>query len=287
MSYHYLLIAAAAALWGFIGIFVLKLQEIGFTPIEVVNIRAVTAGLILAVYACLKNPALLKIKAEDFKYFAGTGILSIVFFNWCYFTAMKMITLSLAVLLLYTAPIFVILISRVVFKEKITGGKIFALCTTLTGCFFISGILPGMDISISAAGFMAGIGSGLGYALYSIFAKLAGKKYSSITISTYTFIFAALFLTPLTGIIYKTDLLLQSESIIYSAGLGLIPTALAYVLYTKGLNGIEAGKAAVTANLEPLVAMMTGILFFGDILTGFQAAGAVCILGSVMIIQKS
>jgi len=287
MGYHYLLIAAAAALWGFIGIFVLKLQDIGFTPIEVVNIRAVTAGVILAVYAYLKNPALLKIKAEDFKYFAGTGIVSIVFFNWCYFTAMKMITISLAVLLLYTAPIFVILISRVVFKEKITGGKIFALCITLTGVFFISGLLPGMDVSISAAGFMAGIGSGLGYALYSIFAKLAGKKYSSITISTYTFIFAAIFLTPLTGIIFKTDLLLQSESIIYSAGLGLIPTALAYVLYTKGLNGIEAGKAAVTANLEPLVAMMTGILFFGDILTGFQAAGAICILGSVMIIQKS
>lgn len=287
MGFHYFLIAAAAALWGFIGIFVLKLQELGFSPIEIVNIRAVTAGLILVVYSLLKDPALLKIKISDVKYFAGTGIASIVFFNWCYFTAMKMITLSLAVLLLYTAPIFVILISRIVFKEKITGGKIFALCMTLTGCLFISGLLPGMNISISAAGFMAGIGSGLGYALYSIFAKLAGKKYSSITISTYTFISAALFLTPITGVFFKTDILLKNESILYSAGLGLFPTALAYLLYTKGLHGVEAGKAAIMANLEPLVAMLTGIILFGDILTGFQAAGAICILGSVMIVQKS
>lgn len=287
MTYHYILIAAAAVLWGLIGIFVLKLQSFGFTPVEVVNIRALFAGVILTIYAFLKDASLLKIKLKDFKYFAGTGILSIVFFNWCYFTAMKMITISLAVVLLYTAPFFVIIISKFVFKEKITKGKIIALFMTAVGCLFISGLLPGLNISISAAGFMAGIGSGIGYALYSIFAKLAGKKYSSITISTYTFIFAAIFLTPISGIISNMDMLMNTEVLLYASALGLFPTALAYVLYTKGLNGVEAGKASILANLEPIVALLTGLIIFGDILTTFQAIGAICILGSVIIVQKS
>lgn len=287
MKYHYILIAAAASLWGMIGIFVLKLQSLGFKPVEVVNIRALSAALILVIYVFFKDGSLLKIKFKDFGYFAGTGILSIVFFNWCYFTAMKMITLSLAVVLLYTAPVFVIIISRFVFREKITKGKIIALFMTAGGCFFISGLLPGMNITISTAGFIAGIGSGLGYALYSIFAKLAGKKYSSITISTYTFIFAAIFLTPLSGIIFNLELLLNKEVLLYSSGLGLLPTALAYVLYTKGLNGVEAGKASILANLEPIVALFAGLLIFGDTLTAFQAIGAIFILGSVIIVQKT
>ncbi len=286
MKHHYIFITAAASLWGLIGIFVLKLQSLGFTPLEVVNIRALSAAFILAIFTFLKDSSLLKIKLKDFKYFAGTGILSVVFFNWCYFTAMKMITLSLAVVLLYTAPVFVIIISRFVFNEKITPGKITALFMTAGGCFLISGLLPGMNISISTAGFFAGLGSGLGYALYSIFAKLAGEKYSSITISTYTFIFAAVFLTPLSGIIFKLDLLMNRDVFLFSSGMGLIPTALAYVLYTKGLSGVEAGRAAILANLEPLVALLTGLVFFGDTLTTFQALGAFCILGSVIIVQK-
>lgn len=286
MTYHYIFIAAAAVLWGLIGIFVLKLQSFGFTPVEVVNIRAIFAGVILTIYAFFKDSSLLKIKLRDFKYFAGTGILSIVFFNWCYFTAMKMITISLAVVLLYTAPFFVITISKFVFKEKITKGKVIALFMTAGGCLFISGIFPDMNISISALGFMAGIGSGIGYALYSIFAKLAAEKYSSITISTYTFIFAALFLTPISGIIHNMDMLMNAEVLLYASGLGFIPTALAYVLYTKGLSGVEAGKASILANLEPIVALLTGLIIFGDILTTFQAIGAICILGSVVIVQK-
>lgn len=287
MKHHYIFIAAAASLWGLIGIFVLKLQSLGFTPLEVVNIRALSAAFILVIFALLKDSSLLKIKLKDFKYFAGTGILSVVFFNWCYFTAMKMITLSLAVVLLYTAPVFVIIISKFVFREKITGGKITALLMTAVGCLLISGLLPGMNITISTAGFFAGIGSGLGYALYSIFAKLAGKKYSSITISTYTFIFAALFLTPLSGLVFKLDLLINRDVFLFSSGMGLIPTALAYVLYTKGLGGVEAGRAAILANLEPIVALLAGLVIFGDSLTAFQSIGALSILASVIIVQKS
>ena len=79
---------------------------------------------------------------------------------------------------------------------------------------------------------------------------------------------------------------MNRDVFLFSSGMGLIPTALAYVLYTKGLSGVEAGRAAILANLEPLVALLAGLVFFGDTLTTFQALGALSILGSVIIVQK-
>lgn len=80
----YLFIIAAAFLWGIIGLFVQKLYEFGFTPFEIVTIRVVSAALILFIFVLMKDRSLLKIRWLDTKNFVGTGICSIVFFNWCF-----------------------------------------------------------------------------------------------------------------------------------------------------------------------------------------------------------
>jgi drug/metabolite transporter (DMT)-like permease len=116
----YLYIVSAAFLWGIIGIFFKYLNKIGFTPAQVVSIRALSAALFLVLYVTSKNRKLLRIKVSDSKYFIGTGILSIVFFNWCLFNAIQETSISIATILLYTAPAFVIIFSRILFKESLT-----------------------------------------------------------------------------------------------------------------------------------------------------------------------
>ncbi len=284
-SYPYLMIASGAALWGLIGIFIKALSDSGFTTMEITTIRAVTATVMLFLYMAICDRSMLKIKTGDIKYFLATGILSMVFFNWCYFTAIREISLSVAVVLLYTAPAFVIIISRFVFNEKITGIKIQALVLTAAGSFLAAGMMPGMNIQISLYGIIAGLGSGFGYALYSIFAKLAARRYSPLTITFYTFLTAALFLLLFSSPEPKTALLFRWDILLYCIGLGLIPTSLAYILYTTGLKNVETGRAAIVANIEPAVAIAIGTAAFGDILTGAQIAGAALILISVFIVQ--
>ncbi|HNX25021.1 MAG TPA: EamA family transporter [Spirochaetota bacterium] len=284
-KHSYLLIASGSALWGLIGIFIKALSSAGFTSMEITTIRAIAASVILFSYMALCGRPMLKIKFTDIKYFLATGILSMVFFNWCYFTAMRETSLSIAVVLLYTAPAFVIVISRFVFKEIITGNKILALILTASGSFLAAGLLPGMNIQFPLYGIIAGLGSGLGYALYSIFAKLAGRRYSPITITAYTFLTAAVFLLIFNNPAEKMELLLRRDILLYCAGLGLIPTSFAYILYTTGLKNVEAGKAAIVANIEPAVAILMGTMVFGEILTLPQIAGTVLILGSVIIVQ--
>ena len=284
-SYPYLMIASGAALWGLIGIFVKALNEAGFSSMEITTIRAVTASSILFLYMTLQNRSMLRIRSGDIKYFLATGILSMVFFNWCYFTAINEISLSIAVVLLYTAPAFVIVISRFVFKEKITRYKVLALICTAAGSCLTAGLLPGMDIKVSLYGIIVGIGSGFGYSLYSIFAKLAARKYSPLTITAYTFFNAALFLLIFSSPADKLSLLLRWDILLYCIGLGLIPSSLAYILYTAGLKNVETGKAAIIANIEPAVAIIIGTALFGDILTPSQIAGAALIFISVFIVQ--
>lgn len=282
-KHPYILIISGASLWGLIGIFIKGLQGAGFTSMEIVVIRAISASVLLFTYLAFTDRGLLRVKFADLKYFIATGVLSMAFFNWCYFTAIQEISISIGVVLLYTAPAFVIVLSKIFFGESITKRKIAALVLTIAGCSLIAGIVPGADLSISIRGLVIGLGSGFGYALYPVLAKPAGKKYSPATITVYTFLFTAIVLLPFSGIQNNMRLIASPEVILYSAGLGLFPTVLAYILYTKGLAHVEAGNAAIVSTIEPAVAILAGVVLFGERMNFLQGCGALLIIASLLI----
>ena len=149
-------------------------------------------------------------------------------------------------------------------------------------------LIPYTSGRISWYGFIVGVGSGFGYALYTIFSKFALVKYRPLTIILYTFIFASLFMVPFSGLLVGESLrlLAQGNVLMLAAGLGFFPTALAYLLYTEGLSRIEAGKASITTMFEPVTAALVGVLFYGDVLNLYQVTGVFFVLISVLIIQK-
>jgi drug/metabolite transporter, DME family len=279
-------VVAAAFLWGIIGLFVKGLTAAGLSPMEIVTIRVVSASLFLLLIGVVKNRRLLKIRAKDLYLFIGTGIISIVFFNWCYFAAMNMLSISTAVVLLYTSPVFVMLFSSLFFKESISLIKVILLCFTLAGSVLIVGA-GGLDVSSGdGIGYVIGIGAGIGYALYSIFGKQALKRYETYTITAYTFITASVFLLPITEIWNKTEIILLPRTMLLILGLGLFSTVIAYLLYTWGLGKMEGSRAAVIANVEPVTAMLLGFLLYGEKLSPLQLAGALLIIGAVLFYNK-
>lgn len=272
-------------MWGIIGLFIQELSDAGFTSLQIVTLRVVSAALMLVTFLFFSKPKLLRIEPKDTPVFIGTGILSIVFFNWCYFTAIQEVSLSIAVMLLYTGPAFVIILSRFFFKEYFNYQKIIALIITAAGCMLVIQLFPLSNKTISLYGILVGLGSGFGYALYSIFGKIALRKYSPITIITYTFVFASMVLLPTSGITIEINRISSANIIALIIGLGLFPTVLAYLLYTKGLSMIESGKASITATMEPVVATALGIFMFNEVLTGFQVLGILMIISAVIILQ--
>ncbi len=181
-----ILIITAGLFWGSMGLFVRHLNALGFTSIQVACLRLVTAGLIFALILLIKDPKGFKIKAKDIPLFLALGLVSILFFTCCYFTAIRLMTMSTAAILLYTSPIWVMVLSVIFLKEKITVRKITALILAFAGCVLVSGF----GGKVTLPGILAGLGSGLGYGLYSIFGTFALRKYKPLTVTCYTFLIA-------------------------------------------------------------------------------------------------
>ncbi|WML46392.1 EamA family transporter [Neobacillus sp. PS3-40] len=280
-----LLIALSASLWGLIAIFVRTLSKVGFTPMEIVTIRVATATVMLCFGGLFMYPKQMKIKFADVKLFVGTGICSIVFFNWCYFTTINHMNLSIAVILLYTAPAFVTVLSFFFLNERLNVIKIISVIGTLIGCIFIAGINLSETSSISTIGLITGLGAGFGYSLYSIFGKFALRKYESFTVTFYTFLIATITLIPLTGIWEKWSLIWRSDNLFWALGLGLFPTVIAYFMYTKGLEKMESSKASIIATVEPVVATLLSVIYYQEKLGVMQLIGAAFVLISVILVN--
>ncbi|WP_017727605.1 DMT family transporter [Halalkalibacterium ligniniphilum] len=276
-----------AALWGTIGLFVKKLYEHGLTPWEVVAIRVILSALILLLFIFLTNRTYLKIRLKDLPFFFGTGVVSIVFFNWCYFTVMEQSSVSLAVVLLYTGPLFVMILSRIFFKELLTKRKVAALVSTLIGCSFVVGLLPTAQVNVTPYILLAGLGSGFFYALYSIFGKYVSVRYDTLTITLYSFICASVFIFPTSGILQNATLFFDPTVLFYSLGLALFPTVIAYLFYTKGLSMIESSRAALLTTIEPVVAILLGLFVFSDSLSIWQSLGVGAVAFSILLTTET
>ena len=278
-------IMIAGSLWGLISIFVNILKSIGFNSLQCVAVRAFFTALFLFVYLLCIDRNKLKVKVKDMFFLIGTGIGSIVFFNYCYFQAIEIIGgAAVPALLLYTAPVFVMILSAIFFREKITRKKLVSLIITFVGLGFVTGAFFGGE-KLSAVAILFGLGSGFGYALYSIFSKFIIDKYDALTITFYTFLIAALATIPMSGIIRNVNLLFCTKGVIAAVSLAFFSTVLPFMLYTKGLQKVEAGKAAVLATVEPLVAAIVGVVVYAEHFTIEKIIGMMLIVVAVVMLN--
>lgn len=258
-------IALAGCLWGSMGIFVRQFNAYGITSMNIVFIRSLFTAAVIFVFAAIYKPSLLKIRLRDLWIFAATGLASIVFFNFCYFSAIEVMSLSLAAILLYTAPIFVMLMSALFFRERITPRKLAAIAISIIGLALVTGIFSD-GVVTHPIGILFGIGSAIGYALYSIFSRLAlNRGYSPLTITGWSFAFAALFSAFFCDFSLFFELYTTKPSmLLFSLFFALVASVFPYLLYSYGLTDVENSTASVIASVEPVAATVFGLLLYQE-----------------------
>ncbi|MBO5060403.1 MAG: EamA family transporter [Clostridia bacterium] len=278
-------ILIAAGLWGLTGLFVRKLNTSGLDNMQLLFFRSSITAVTMSVYLLLTDKSQMKINPKDWWYFFGTGILSFALFGFCYFYTISHASMSVAAILLYTSPFFVMLMASVFFREKITAAKIIALIMAAAGCFMICG--TDHNVSLTPFVIFTGIASGFCYALYSIFGRVALKKYSSATVTAYTFIFAAI------GSMFVVDfpqiysvMTVNPQAIMLTVIFSFISAVFPYIFYTNGLKYVDAGKASIMATFEAVVAAISGIIAFGESITLIGIIGIVFVLSAVGVLNK-
>ncbi len=283
LSIVYILIAAS--LWGTAGIFIRNLEGV-FSQINMVFGRALFSSIVFLVIILFKNKSLLKIKLKDFPWFAACGVFSIIMFNFCYYKTMQHTTLSVAAVLLYTAPFFVVAMSAIFFKEKLNFQKIICCLLAFVGCCMVSGLFDSKH-TVSSAAIFYGVLTGFGYALYTIFGEILIKKgYNTLTINFYVFISAAvccLFFTDVPKFVGACFSAQKGVIILFL--MAIFNTVLPYLFYTTALKKIETSKAPIIAIAEPVVATLIGTLIFKEKISLISVAGIVVVLGAVVILN--
>lgn len=280
-----LLILLAGSFWGSMGLFVRRLNALGFSSRQVACLRLTVGALVFVLLLLILDRKALKIYPRDLPLFLGLGLLSVLFFTFCYFRAIELMPLATAAILLYTSPIWVMLMAALCFHERLTARKLLALGLAFAGCVLVSGFSGG---SLTFYGLLVGLGAGVGYALYSILGTVALRRYPPLTVTTWTFLFAAVgswFLSNPASLLTAMRAAPAGTLAWLIPGTAVLTAVIPYLAYTKGLQNTEAGRAAILATVEPVVATLMGALVFHETLSLTALLGIALVLGSIALLN--
>lgn len=274
----------AATMWGFIGPLGKMAYGQGISPLEVAFWRALLAWVCFGTEVLIRRKTV-TVSRKDLLPLAMFSVLCVTLFYGSYQVAVEQVGAALSSVLLYTAPAWVILLSRLFLHEKVTTKKLLALSLTICGVTFIaisqSNNLSVADGGVMALGIATGLFSGFCYSLYYILGKFFSAKYSAGLLFFYTLLPGALLLLPWFSFTEKTWWAWLSLVL-----LAVISTYGAYHFYYTGLKYIEAGRASIVATLEPVVAGLAAWYWWGEFFTPTGYAGAVLIIVAVILVVR-
>ena len=282
----YLLVLAAGILWGFIGLFVKQLEACGSVPEMTAFLRMGFAWLIfLPICTAGKGLRGLRIGWKDLLFCAAQGLVCYGLFNMLYSRAVVMVGVSVGAVLLYTAPVFTLFFSVLLFREPFTPRKLAAVLLNILGCALTATGGKTDSAALSLTGILVGVGAGFCYALTPIFGHFGARRMDSRVMTLYSFFFAALFLL-LRLRPWRGGLAFGGGILLWGILFALIPTVCAYFLYYRGLSGIpEPSRVPVIASVETVVAAVVGTAFYRDRLGLWGALGILLVLASIGIMN--
>lgn len=285
----YLMVLLAGTLWGTIGLFATILNNLGMEPFPVAFYRLLFASALLVPVLIWqgKGFSLFKISKRGLISCFLVGLVSQAIYNLCYMNAIKQGGMATASVLLYTAPIFVAIMSRIFFKEPIGKNVILAIIINICGCVLTVTGGNFSEVSLSVFGIVMGVLAGFTYGTLPVLSRLGADDEDPYTSAFYGLAFGALCLLfmvrpwrpEVTGI---TDY----RMVLALIGFGIIPSALAYIIYFGGLGKIkETSIVPILASVETVAASIIGLIVFHQMLSPVKVLGIALVFGSIVIMN--
>lgn len=264
-----LLAIIAGILWGSTGPLVRLLYAYDFDNVTIFFIRVFIAAIILFVGLLIYDRSLFRFKLKDIWLFIATGCFAMTGLNICYNVSIANMSLSLAAVLLALSPIYVVIIAAFLFKEKVTAKKVICMVLAIVGCILVSGVIEARgELTLSVVGVLIGILSGVLYAFYFVFSRIAGEKgYNTFTIIFYSMLFSSIMLF-IPANLHTIGSFVRSAPLPHLGILlahSLLCSVLPYIFVTIAIMHAEAGVVSILgAAGEPAAATVFGLIFFSE-----------------------
>ncbi len=270
-------IVLAALQWGALG----TVARVAFAeradPLTVAFWRASLAALLFGVHATVTRAAPLRSADRWSAVALGTGGVAVLYVT--YLKSVEAGGVALAAILLYSAPLWVALGARVFFHERLTPRALLALGLTLVGVVMValaSGEGVG-GVTVSSAGLVWGLISGLTYALYYLLGRPLFTHNAPARVLAWALAIGAAALWPF---VTFTPLSLKAWGAV--SFMAAVSTYGAYLSYAHGMRRLMPSRAATIATLEPVVAVIAAYVVWQERLSPLGLAGAVAVLAGVI-----
>ena len=245
--------------------------------------RGIIGGLCILAFAALRHRnAKEKIPTRTLMGLIVTGMMIGV--NWMLlFEAYNHTTVAVATLCYYMQPTIVILLSPVVFRERLTGKKAVCAAIAIAGMVLVSGV-AGEDGSWG--GDPKGVLLGLGAAVLYSAVIIMNKKIPGIDAfrkTTVQLLSAGIVMIPYILLTEGFGGGFSASSAVLLAVVGIVHTGIAYVLYFGSMDGLRAQSVALLSYIDPVAALLFSALLLREPLSAAGIVGAAMIIGSAVI----
>ena len=283
----FIYIIIAGIMWGTSGIFVKLLSPYGLDTLQITSLRGLVSALAMCVFVLVADRSKFKITLPELALLLGSGV-SLYLTGACYFTSMQMTSISTAVVLMYTAPVLVMIYSVAFLGERLTKLKLVSVACMLVGCAFVAGVIGGLKFDL--VGIIFGAASGLAYAAYNVLTKIQmSRGVSPRTAVIYNFLFMSTIAVAVSRP-WETAAVVASEPlevIPLAIALGIVTFVLPYFLYTVAMRELPAGTTTALGIVEPMAATLFGFLLFDEKLDTFSGVGIALILFAVFLLSRT
>ena len=279
----YLFAAIAAASYGTNPIFAIPLYREGISVTSVLFMRYAMAVAIMFFVTMIKSPKAFVIKPKYVGLLAFMGIL-MVLSSIALFESYKYLSAGIASTLLFFYPVMVAIIMAIFYKERLTKKSWACLVTAFLGVVILSKNDDGGFISL--LGLTLVMLSSLSYAIYLVYINRGPmKKINTSTITFYVILGGFLFMIPYCLLDGGLMLPKTTPAWINAIGLGFFPTVISLIFTSRAIALIGSTETAIFGALEPLTAVILGILILGETLTITPAIGMILIFVSVTVLM--
>ncbi len=283
----YLCIAVAAILFGVAGGVAKALFNSDISPVALTAIRAFLAAAVLTPIILATDRRGLRVSRVQLRYLLVMGVL-LTLVNITFYYSISKTQVAVAIMLEYTAPVFVVLIGLGRRTHTMNWRTFLVLGLSLAGCYLLTGAYDVDFFQANRVGVLVGILCGLSFALYNIYGNESEKLGVGTTTATfYTFLISAVLWLPFLPVLHLGDVQFGPSTVSYILFIVVFATVVPYWLYLYGLKSVDAFPATVIGMLDPVIAGITAYLLVGEEMRSLQIIGVALLLGAILYTKKN
>jgi drug/metabolite transporter (DMT)-like permease len=240
--------------------------------------------ILLFALVLLRGWKRLRLPAADLRRMFVLGILGVAASNYLYYLAIQRTNVATAIILQYTAPVWVLIYTVACGLQKPTLQRIAAVGLAVTGIALVIGIFGG-GFRLDAIGVLAALGAAFSFAFYNLGGHSILARYDRWMVLLYVILSASLF-----WILVNPPWKIAAAH--YSAGqwlflfvFSLISVLAPFALYFAGLQHLEPTRAIVVSCLEPVFSIVIAAVALGEVMRPLQTVGIALVLVAIVVVQ--